>query len=156
MSVVARRLASVPRRTSVETWQRLVDLVSAEGSPARAELSSITSVASMLIAEEYTITAPVTISGVGPLVRVYTLHGENAIEHDLTDEAEFAFDPTAGDSWLLSLPAAGADVEIARAAIAAAAHVDVRDVDQVAGATLTRTSTPRADLVLGLQELERP
>jgi hypothetical protein len=51
-----------------------------------------------------------------------------AIEHDLDDEAELAFHPTAGDSWLLSLPAAGADVEIARAAVAAAAHVEVREV----------------------------
>jgi len=154
VTVVARRLASVPRRTSVETWQRLVDLISAEGSPARAELLSITSVASMLIAEEYTNTAPVTISGGGPLVRVYTLHGENAIEHDLDDEAELAFDPTAGDSWLLSLPAAGVDVAIARAAIAAAAHVEVRDVADAEPATAATAPTP--DLVLDLLELERP
>jgi hypothetical protein len=156
VTVIARRLASVPRRSSVETWQQLVDLVSAEGSPARAELSSITSVASMLIAEEYTRTAPVTISGGGPLVRVYTLHGQDAIDHDLDDEAELAFDPTAGASWLLSLPATGADVEIARAAVAAAAHVEVRDVAQVEPATAAQTTAPTPDLVLDLQELERP
>ena len=155
MTVVARRLASVPRRTSVETWQRLVDLISAEGSPARAELSSITSVASMLIAEEYTTTAPVTISGGGPLVRIYTLHGEDAIEHDLDDEAELAFDPTAGDSWLLSLPAAGVDVAIAQAAVAAAAHVEVRDLDEAERSTAARTASPMPDLVLDLEELER-
>lgn len=156
MSVVARRLASVPRRTSVETWQRLVDLVSTDGSRARAELSSITSVASMLIAEEYTNTAPVTISGGGPLVRVYTLHGEDAIEHELDDEAELACDPTAGSSWLMSLPAAGADVEIARAAVAAAAHVEVRDLAEAERWTAARTASPLPDLVLDLEELERP
>jgi len=156
VTVVARRLASIPRRTSVETWQRLVELISAEGSPARAELSTITSVASMLIAEEYARTTPLTISGGGPLVRVYTLHGEEAIEHDLDDEAELAFDPTAGDSWLLSLPAAGADVEIARAAIAAAAHVEVRDVADAERVTAARTTSPTHELVLDLQELERP
>lgn len=156
MTVVARRLASVPRRTSVETWQRLVDLISAEGTPARAELSSITSVASMLIAEEYTKTAPVTIFGGGPLVRIYTLHGEDAVEHDLDDEAELAFDPTAGDSWLLSLPAAGADVAIAQAAVAGATHVEVRDVAEAERATAARTAAPMTDLVLDLKELERP
>ena len=156
MTVVARRLASVPRRTSVETWHRLVDLISAEGSPARAELSSITSVASMLIAEEYTKTAPVTISGGGPLVRVYTLHGEDAIDHDLDDEAALAFDPTAGDSWLLSLPADGADVAIAQAAVTAAAHVEVRDLAEAERSTAARTGSPMPDLVLDLQELERP
>jgi hypothetical protein len=156
VTVVARRLASVPRRTSVETWQRLVDLISAEGSPARAELSSITSVASMLIAEEYTTTAPVTISGGGPLVRVYTLHGQDAIEYDLDDEAELAFDPTGGDSWILSLPAAGADIAIAQAAVAAAAHVEVRDLAEAERSTAAQSASPRPDLVLDLQELERP
>ena len=156
MTVIARRLASVPRRSSVETWQQLVDLVSADGSPARAELSSITSVASMLIAEEYTKTAPVTISGGGPLVRVYTVHSEDAIEHDLDDEAELAFDPTAGNSWLLSLPAAGADVAIAQAATAAAAHVEVRDLAEAERSTAARTALPLPVLVLDLEELERP
>lgn len=156
MTVVARRVASVPRRTSGDTWQRVVELVSAEGSPARAELSSITSLASMLIAEEYTKTAPLTISGGGPLMRVYTLHGEDAIEHDVDDEAELASDPTAGDCWLLSLPAAGADVEIARVAVAAAAHVEVRDLAETERSTAARTASPMPELVLDLQELERP
>lgn len=156
MTVVARRLASIPRRTSVETWQRLIDLISAEDSPARAELSSITSAASMLIAEEHTKIAPVTISGGGPFVRIYTLHGEEAIEHDLNDEARFAFDPTAGDSWLLSLPATGADVQVARPAIAAAAHVEVRDVADAERATVARTTPSTQELVLDLRELERP
>jgi len=156
MTVVARRLASVPRRTSVESWRRLVELVSAEGSPARAELSTITSVASMLIAEEYTRTAPVTISGGGPLVRIYTLHREEAIEHDLDDEAALAFDPTSGDLWLLSLPAAGADVEIARAAVAGATHVEVRDVVEAERSTTVRTMSSMHDLVLDLQALELP
>ena len=156
MTVVARRLASVPCRTSVDTWRRVVDLVSADASPSRTELLSITSVASMLIAEEYTKTAPVTISGGGPLVRIYTLHGEDAIEHDLDDEAELAFDPTAADSWLLSLPAAGADVAIARAAVATAAHVVVRDLAEPEVSATARAISPMPNLVLDLQELERP
>lgn len=156
MTVVARRLASVPRRTSVETWQRLVELVAAEGSPASVELTSVTSAASMLIAEEYTKTAPVTISGGGALVRVYTLHGDDAIERDVEDEAELAFDPTAGDSWLLSLPAARADVEIARAAVAAAKHVEVRDLEEAERSITKEAAAPTHDLVLDLGELPRP
>jgi len=156
MTVVARRLASVPCRTSVDTWRRVVDLVSADASPSRTELLSITSVASMLIAEEYTKTAPVTISGGGPLVRIYTLHGEDAIEHDLDDEADLAFAPTASDSWLLSLPAAGADVAIARAAVATAAHVVVRDLAEPEVSATARAISPMPNLVLDLQELERP
>ena len=159
MTVVARRIASVPRRTSVETWQRVMDLVSKEDSEARAELSSIASVASMLIAEEHTKDAPLTISGTGPPVRIYTLHGEEAIEHDLEDESEFAFDPTADDSWLLSLPAADEDVGIAQTALVDAPHVEVRDLseaDRSTPAQKTTSSRREQDLRLDLEELHRP
>ena len=155
MSVVARRIASVPRRTSVETWERLIELVTARGSDARAELQTITPVASMLIAEEYTQAAPVTVSGSGPLVKIYSLHGEDAIDHDLDDEADLAFDPTAEDSWLLSLPALGDDVDVARAAVSVARHVEVRD----AASTDHRSEAAKAatgGLILDLAELERP
>ena len=156
MTIVARRLASVPRRTSVETWRRLVDLISVEGSPARAELLKITSVASMLIAEEYTRTAPVTILGGGPLVRIYTIHGEDAIDHDLGDEADLAFNPTSGNSWLLSVPAGGTDIAIARAAVAAAPHVEIRDVAGADQPTPVPKMSRPPDLVLDLEELGRP
>ena len=109
----------------------------------------------MLIAEEHTSTAPVTISGGGPLVRVYTLHNEDAIEHDTDDEAELAFDPTASDVWVLSLPAAGEDVAIARTAVAAAPHVQVRDIDDESRSAKATAARPFRDLVLKLEELER-
>jgi hypothetical protein len=162
MTVVARRVASVPSRTSVQTWQRVVELVAADGSPARAELSSITSAASMLIAEEYAKVAPITISGGGPLVRVYTLHGDAAIEHDIADEPELAFDPTAGEDWTLSLPAEGDDVEIVRAAVNGARHVEVRDVANdtptaaASAASLDVAAPPAGGLTLDLEELARP
>jgi hypothetical protein len=150
MTVVARRVAAVPSRTSVQTWQRVVELVAADGSPARAELSSITSAASMLIAEEYTKAAPITISGGGPLVRVYTLHGDAAIEHDITDEPELAFDPTAGEDWTLSLPAEGDDVEIVRAA------VNDTPTAAASAASLDVAAPPAGGLTLDLEELARP
>lgn len=156
MSVVARRVASVPRRTSVETWQRISELLSEAGSDARAELERVTSVAATLIAEEYTKSSPITIAGGGPLVRVYTLHGEEAIDADLSDEDELAFDPTAGDSWQLSLPAAGADVVAAEALLADAPHVEVRDIEQVERSMATSSKTASGELVIDLGELARP
>jgi len=159
MSIVARRVASVPRRTSVETWRCIVELVSSPESDARNELENVTSVAAALIADEQTKSAPITISGGGPLVRVYTLHGEDAIEADLTDEDELAVDPTSGESWVLSLPAAGPDVAAAQAHLADAPHVEVRDIDSVDAADRSASaSIERAagGLVLDLEELARP
>ncbi len=157
MTVVVRRIASVPRRTSVESWQRIVELVTSAQSEARTELESITAAASMLIAEEYAKSTPITVSGGGPLARVYTVHGTDAVEHDIDDESDLAFDPTAGDSWTLTLPAEGADVEVARIAVAACAHVEIRDIADTAVAERAAVgSGGRPVLVLDLEELERP
>ncbi len=156
MSVVARRVASVPRRTSVETWLRITELVSEPDSGARVELEAGTSVAATLIAEEHTKSSPITISGGGPLVRVYTLYGEEAIEADLSDEDELSFDPTAGDSWQLSLPAAGADVAAAEALLAGASHVQVRDIERAERSAATTSKDATGELVLDLEELTRP
>src|SRR5262249_20744703 len=152
MSVVARRIASVPRRTSVETWRRVVELVSATDSDARAELEGVTSVAAMLIADEQTKTAPITVSGGGPLVRGYTPHGDDASEDEL------ACDPTAGDSWVLSLPATRPDVAAAETHLVNAPHVAVRDVDADDGERSSEASAKAlvGDLVLDLEQLERP
>lgn len=128
MSVVACRVASVPRRTSVETWRRIVELVTTDSSDARAELDSVASVASSLIADGNAKSWPITLSGSGPFVRIYTLHGDDAVEADLSDEAELFFDPTSGESWLLSLPAGGADFAVGTKLVAGAPHVEVRDV----------------------------
>jgi hypothetical protein len=157
MSVVARRIASVPRRTSVETWTRIVELVSDPDSESRTELEDVTSVAATLIAEEHTKSDPITIAGGGEaLVRVYTLHGDDAIAADFSDEDELAFNPTARETWLLSLPAAGADVAAAETLLAGASHVVVRDIEQIERSAATSSKTASGELILDLEELIRP
>lgn len=160
MTVISRRVAAIPRRTSVESWERVVELVSTAGSDAEAELQSVTATAAMLIAEEWTASAPIKIMGGGPQVRVYTLHGDDAIDADPDDEADLPATPTDAEGWLLSLPAGGVDLAIASAAVAACPHVEVRDVD-VAAATSARAAAPSdkpasSGLKLNLEELERP
>jgi hypothetical protein len=160
MTVIARRIAAIPKRSSVETWERIVELVARPGSAAEAELKAVTATAAMLIAEEWTASAPIKITGGGPLVRLYTLHGTDAIEADPDDEGALAVIPTDSDGWMLSLPAGGVDLAVASKAVASCSHVEVRDVDAVA-ATSARAEPAPADVVsagfnLNLEELERP
>lgn len=159
MTVVARRVASVPRRTSVETWRRILEIISTPDSDARAELEGVTSVAATLIADEQTKDTPITIAGGGPLVRIYTLHGEDAIDADLDDEDELAFVPTAGDAWALSLPASGPDIAAAEAHLAGAPRVTIRDAeadDETTSSAARSVKTAAADLTFDLEELARP
>ena len=133
MTVHARRIASVPRRGPIDTWRSICNLLGAEAD-ARAELDGIAGIAAVLIAEEYTRDEPITVSGIGPQVRIYTLHGDQAIDADGSEELPLSHAPTAG-SWVLSLPCAEDDFDDAEAAVAAALHVKVRALGQTASAT---------------------
>lgn len=155
MTVLARRIASVPRRTSVETWQVISALLAPAGTPAWARLDAATGPAAMVIAEEVTWAAPIILSGSGPQLRIYTLHGEAAIEADLDQELSFPFVPTTGD-WALSLPASPEDLKVVGAALAAISpRLSVRDsTDGNRGAV---ASPPSASIpTISTIELERP
>lgn len=156
MTVHARRIASVPRRSAGDTWRALCELISAPGTPARAELESVLGIAAALITEEYTRECPITISGSGPQVRIYTLHGEQAIEAQPSDELPLNHDPTAGE-WTLSLPCGPNYLEEAEEAIGSAPHVEVRSTssDDTAPAATAADRQLRRRPVIDLAALER-
>lgn len=129
MGVIARRIASVPRRTSTETWKAICDLVEPAASASRTELDSATGVAAMLIAEEYTRQEPIVFAGSGPQLRIYTLHGADAVEADPSLETSLSFSPVEGD-WSASLPVGSVDFLFAQEALAAVSpRVTVRCID---------------------------
>lgn len=150
MTVIARRIPSVPRRTAGATWSLLCDLIAPPGSSARQELDRARSVASMLIAEEHLSSSPAVLSGVGPQVRFYTLHGDEAIEGE--DPAPVPIEPAEGD-WRLSLPAGGGDLALAEEALAALAHITAYDPGAPTAAASTSTAEPSPQVVIDLGEL---
>jgi len=95
------------------------------------------------------------VSGSGPQVRIYTLHGDQAIEAETSEELPLSHVPTTG-SWALSLPCADDDLDEAEAAVAAAPHVEVRPLGQTASAAKsTASASPAARPVIDLAALER-
>jgi hypothetical protein len=141
MSVVSRRIPAVPVRTSAQAWTAIVELVTAPGQPARADLEAISNIAAMLISEEYTRDAPIVfMPTIGPRVRIYTVHGTAAIE-DGGDEAPLANWPLVEQGWRVSLPCGIDDIDDVRASLRAFAFVDVRDTTE--GITAAATLAPR-------------
>jgi hypothetical protein len=126
MTVIGRRVASVPVRTASETWDAICELLTAAGDPARADLRRAADLVSMLIAEEYTSTAPIVVSGAGPQIRIYTLHGDDAIgaDDDVTPVRGYL---TRG-KWEVSLPAGEIDLEYAMNAVAQLPRIRVREL----------------------------
>ncbi|MBX6750985.1 MAG: hypothetical protein IRY85_15150 [Micromonosporaceae bacterium] len=155
MSVVSRRVASVPVRTSADTWKAVVALIAAPNDDAHSTLTAISNLASMLIAEEYTRDAPiVVIPASGPRVRIYTSHGEAAIEGDDEAQTPLATWPTAQPGWLLSLPCGIDDIDDARRALEAYPNIEVRDLTD--GITVDAGAQSTAGrLLINYDELER-
>jgi hypothetical protein len=128
MTTLRRDIVSVPRRTPAETWERISELVSKDGSDAREELHAASHVATALIAQEATKLAPAIFTGAGPQVRIYTLHDDDSLEADLDDEQALVT-PVADGDWTATLPADVSDVAWARAALKkVSTRVTVREV----------------------------
>ena len=80
MSVVSRKLRSIPIRSAADTWKTIVSLLAPdESSDAHREIASVIGIASSLISSEAMADAAVVCTGVGPRVRIYCLYDENAI-----------------------------------------------------------------------------
>jgi len=154
MTVHARRIASIPRRTATETWRSICELVTDYGTEARQELEAITGIVSALITEEYTRGTPITVSGNGPQVRVYTLHGDDAIDADPLDEAPLSQNPTERD-WRLSIPCGEDDLEEATQATSRSAHVEIRPLVESTAASTQAAAEPRFRPVIDLTALEQ-
>lgn len=157
MSVISRRVSSVPVRTSVGTWNAVIALLTAPGQAARGSLEAITNIAAMLITEEYTRDAPIVITPpAGPRVRIYTLHGAAAIDGG-EDESPLATWPLAESGWRLSLPCGIEDIDDIRTALAPYPHIDVRDTTD--GITVdVAAPAPRATGTVSINyaEMEQP
>lgn len=101
MTTLARRFASVPARTSSDTWRAIADRIS---TPAqRDDLLEATSAAAVLIADEVPATTPIVLTGAGPRIHIYTVHGDDAISGHNVNEAAIS-SLSFSDDWMLYLP----------------------------------------------------
>jgi hypothetical protein len=129
-TVLARRVASTPVRTAVETWARIVEIIAPDPeSAARKELAKVAGTACASIASEATKEAPMVIWGGGPRVRVYCVFDEDAITQDGINEDALPKSPTEGD-WRMSIPFLAEDVAWSGASLAAvSSRISARSVD---------------------------
>ena len=155
MSTASRRVPSVPVRTSVATWNAIIDLLTPASSGAHADLAEVTGTVAMLIAEEYTREAPIVVMPTaGDRVRVYTVHGTAAVEGE--DPAPLANWPLTGAGWRISLPCGAADLDDVRAALQPHPRFEVRDVTEgIAAASMPPVPRTSSRVLIDYAEMER-
>lgn len=130
MNAVARTVAAIPVRTSVQTWEAIAAMLAPAGSPGRIRLDAVTNITAILVTEEYTRQAPiVVIPASGPRVRIRTVHGLDAIDA-LPGETPLAASPCAEPGWSISLPCGIYDIEEIRDALRGHPGIEVRDLTE--------------------------
>jgi hypothetical protein len=140
---IRRSFVASPVRLASVTWSTIIETVAPEGAPGRPELVALTGVAASLIAGEAWRYTPVVVSGVGPQLRIYCLHGEDAIVGDDRNEEPLTWSPTDGD-WSIRIPCLSADLEWVTAAIS-----EISPRISIDDGTSTRTSS--RDEIVGEQ-----
>ncbi len=153
MTIITRRIAAISTRTSTQTWAVITELLAPAGDEIRPQLDLAADTACMLIAEEHAKDNPIVITGCGPQVRIYTLHGDDAIDGASTNEHTLTL--TAQSDWQLSLPATGIDHALAISAVDSIGHITI--YDPTAGAARSaRAGTPARNqsVIIDLTALE--
>lgn len=129
MTVVARRLASIPARLASETWLRVVQLVAPTNTAAQDELRRVTGIASSLITREAMKESPIVLAGDGPRIRLYCVYGEKAIEGESVNESSLPGSPAESDDWAMSLPCPADDLPWVQASLRRhSSRVSARDM----------------------------
>jgi hypothetical protein len=110
-TVIARTIASSPKRTATETWGVITSLLDPDpNGSGRSELEKAAGIAASSIASEAPTDDGFVVNGNGPQVRIYCLYGEDAVSDDGVNEDPFQEPPAAGD-WRLSIPCLPEDLD---------------------------------------------
>jgi hypothetical protein len=133
-TVVKRVVCSTPKRDSVETWDKVMELLTqGKQGAARDELKSISGIAASLITEKAPKDSAITAECAGPRTRIYCLFDEDAIDGSDAKEDPLGYDPLAGD-WTLSLPCPTDDLAwVQRALKAKSTRITARDMAEKLG-----------------------
>ena len=133
---IRRDIASLPARTSKETWSVIVKLITGADSVDTAQLEAATSVLCSAIADEHSASVPIVVKGGASRLVIYTVHGADAMEVGLAVD-KLSWNPTASDAWAMTVPCSNEDVGwMSKALKERAPRITVHDVNE----------TPEADV----------
>jgi hypothetical protein len=127
---VRRDIASLPARTSKDTWDAIIKLITGADSVDTAQLEAATSVLCSAIGDEHSASVPIVVKGGGSRLVIYTLHGAEAMEAGLTVD-KLSWNPTASDTWAMTVPCSLEDVGwMSKALKERAPRITVHDVNE--------------------------
>lgn len=155
-TVMARRIASTPKRTAAQTWDKIMEILAPDpASDARRELEKATGVACAAIASEATKESAIVVWGGGPRVRVYCVFDEDAVTGDGVSEDALPKSPTQ-DGWRMSMPCLPEDVRWCSDKLSAVSeHITARSLEDTVDDEAAQAAAPRT-LSISTREFLKP
>ena len=152
-TVIARSIASSPKRTASETWGVIASLLDPDPKGAgHSELVKVAGIAASSIVSEAAVDAPFVVHGNGPQVRIYCVYGDDTISDDGVNEDPFQEPPAAGD-WRLSIPCLPEDLHwMQRKLKSISSRISARSTGDDVGAEQSASTARAADLSINLNE----
>jgi len=152
-TVISRRVAATPLRTSSEVWELMCQLLAPDSaSLARGVLDRATGVACSSIASEVLKGDAVVVYGSGPRIRLYCLYDEDAMAGEDASEGSLPECPTTGD-WRMSIPVPEEDFDwCAKAIKACAPYITVRRCGEEVADDEASGQSERATVRINLEE----
>lgn len=113
---VRRDISAIPQRSASETWQRIIDLVTGQGSKDVEQLKAAAGVMGSIITDEHPASRAIILEGVGPQLRLYCRYGMAAIEAGAAVDT-LTWNPTEGD-WTMHVPCDAENMAWVKASLA--------------------------------------
>ncbi|MCW5962499.1 MAG: hypothetical protein KIT83_00565 [Bryobacterales bacterium] len=110
MNAIVRRIVSTPVRSATDTWATIAVLLAPDPTGnARREFNRVAGLACAAIAAEAMREDALVLQTDNMAVRIYCLHGEEAIMNPTYDESCLVVNPTEGE-WRMSIPCESSDL----------------------------------------------
>lgn len=152
-TIIARSIASSPKRTATETWGVIASLLDPDPKGlGRSELEKAAGIAASSIASEAPVDDAFVAHGNGPQVRIYCVYGDDAVSDDGVNEDPFQEPPAAGD-WRLSIPCLPEDVDwIQRKLKSISSRISARAIGETVANENSASTARAANLTINLNE----
>jgi hypothetical protein len=125
---VRRDLSSIPQRSASETWQRIIDLITGQGSKDVQQLKAAAGVMASIITDQHAASRAILIEGVGPQLRIYCRYGMKAVEEGSSVDP-LTWNPTAGD-WTMHVPCDAENIDWVKQSLEISPRIKVFDVEE--------------------------
>lgn len=151
-TVASRVVRSLPHRSSSDTWAFIVDLLTqGKDGEAKAELLSVSGIASSVISEQTPKDAAIVVTCEGLRTRIYCLYDDDAIEGGDAKEDALGYEALKGQ-WAVSLPCSKDDLEwVQRALKVKGSRITARDQAQKLEEEAETTKAAAGGLTLNVE-----